>query len=115
MAGARGSGGHSRSSKAKKGAERGLVDALTTTAALNHVGDLRTETGGRIKPWTTADFNLTYGFKAGPMRGLSLALNVQNLLDDDPPFYDSPLSVGYDPANADPLGRTVTLQLTKTW
>lgn len=89
--------------------------ALTTTAALSHVGDLRTETGGRIKPWTTADLNLTYGFKTGPMRGLSLALNVQNLLDDDPPFYDSNLGVGYDPANADPLGRTVTLQLTKTW
>ena len=89
--------------------------ALTTTAALSHVGDLRTETGGRIKPWTTADLNLTYGFKTGPMRGLVLALNVQNLLDDDPPFYDSNLGVGYDPANADPLGRTVTLQLTKTW
>lgn len=88
---------------------------LTTTAALNHVGDLRTEIGGRIRPWTTADLNLAYGFKAGPMAGLTLALNVQNLLDDDPSFYDSPLAVGYDPANADPLGRSVILQLTKTW
>ena len=25
------------------------------------------------------------------------------------------VTIGYDPANADPLGRTVTLQLTTTW
>nr|WP_246371140.1 TonB-dependent receptor [Phenylobacterium haematophilum] len=47
--------------------------------------------------------------------GLSVALNVQNLFDSDPPFYDGPTGIGYDPANADPLGRFVSLQLTKRW
>jgi iron complex outermembrane receptor protein len=47
--------------------------------------------------------------------GLTWSLNVQNLFDSGPPFYDNPLAIGYDPANADPLGRMVTLQLTKAW
>ncbi len=40
---------------------------------------------------------------------------MQNLFDSDPPFYDSPLAIGYDPANADPLGRLISIQLTKVW
>ena len=46
---------------------------------------------------------------------LSLALTAQNAFDKDPPFYDSRLGVGYDPANYDPTGRLVALQLTKAW
>jgi iron complex outermembrane receptor protein len=42
-------------------------------------------------------------------------LSVQNLLASDPPFYDTPQGVGYDTANADPLGRFVSLQLNKRW
>ncbi|WP_336605050.1 hypothetical protein [Phenylobacterium aquaticum] len=49
------------------------------------------------------------------MSGLSVALNVQNLADTAPPFYDSPQGVGFDAANADPLGRYVSVQLTKRW
>lgn len=88
---------------------------LTTTASLNHVGDLSTDTGARVKAWRTVDLNLSYGFKASRLDGSRLTLNIQNLFDADPPFYDAPVAVGYDPANADPLGRLVTLQLTKTW
>jgi outer membrane receptor protein involved in Fe transport len=89
--------------------------SLTTTASISQVGDLSTDGGGRIKGWTTADLNLSYRFGNGRLEGSGLSLNMQNLFDSDPPFYDSPLGVGYDPANADPLGRVVTLQLTRTW
>ena len=44
-----------------------------------------------------------------------LVVTVQNLLDAAPPFYDSPLGVGYDTANANALGRVVALQLARTW
>lgn len=86
------------------------------TAGLNHVGDSTTDTGRRVKPWTTIDAQLRWQPKSLlGVDGLTWSLNVQNLLDEGPPFYDNPLAIGYDPANADPLGRMVTLQLTKAW
>ena len=50
-----------------------------------------------------------------PWRGLSLSLGVRNLLDEAPPFYDAFQGVGFDAANASPMGRVVSLQLSKTW
>jgi outer membrane receptor protein involved in Fe transport len=102
---------------------RGRVSATWThgaynvTTILNHVGDLHTAAGVRIPSQTTADLQVEYRPSAvsGPLKGLSLALTVQNLFDSDPPFYDSPAGVGYDPANYDPSGRVVALQLTKAW
>jgi iron complex outermembrane recepter protein len=85
--------------------------------ALNYVDDYRSERGRKIDAWTTTDLQLRWTPQApdGPLSGLGLALNVQNLLDIAPPFYDGPTGIGYDPANADPLGRYVSLQLTKRW
>lgn len=88
---------------------------VSVTGAVNHVGDSYAETGRRIHPWTTFDLQGRWQGKVMAAEGLSLTLNVQNLFDKDPPFYDNPLAIGYDPANADPLGRMVSLQLTKAW
>lgn len=86
-------------------------------ASLNHVDDYRSETGRPISAWTTGDLQVRWSpeVAAGPLAGLSLTLTVQNLTDADPPFHDSVFGVGYDPANADPVGRFVALQLTKRW
>ncbi|NGM49376.1 TonB-dependent receptor [Caulobacter sp. 602-2] len=89
--------------------------ALTTTLSLNHVGDLRDTAGKRVAPWTTADLNLTYAAQGGRLAGLTVGLNLANLTDEDPPFYDSALGIGYDATNANPIGRVVSLQLTKAW
>jgi len=85
--------------------------------ALTYVDDYRGDSGEAIEAWTPLDLQArwTPGDGAGPLSGVSVILNLQNVLDEDPPFYDSPFSVGYDPANADPLGRYVSLQLTKRW
>ena len=40
---------------------------------------------------------------------------MQNLFDRAPPFYDAPEGVAYDAANANVMGRFVSLQLTKAW
>lgn len=73
-----------------------------------------------VSSWTTVDARLSYRFEggSGPLRGLSIALNVSNLFDRDPPFTVNRLgttTLGYDPENASPLGRLVSLQVTKSW
>ncbi len=88
---------------------------VTTMASVNRVGDLSTDTGGRVKAWTTIDLSLRYRPSTGRWAGTTVSFNIQNLTDRDPPFYDSPLGLAYDPTNADPLGRTATLQLTRSW
>jgi iron complex outermembrane receptor protein len=86
------------------------------TTTVNHVGNATTDTGRRVKPWTTLDLQLRWQPKSMlDVDGVTWSLNVQNAFDSAPPFYDNPLAIGYDPANADPLGRMVTLQLTKAW
>ena len=88
----------------------------SVTGGLNYVDDYATAAGVRIDRWTTLDAQVAWRASGeGMAKGLSLALSVQNLLATDPPFYDTPQGIGYDTANADPLGRFVSLQLTKRW
>lgn len=79
-----------------------------------------------IDDWTTVDLLLSYEFPTDTGKfsdGVRLGLTVLNALDEDPPFLPvgtrSDLSilnpVGFDPANANPLGRFVTIQMTKSW
>ena len=79
-----------------------------------------------ISSWTTIDLSSAYTFAESPgslKNGLTVSLNVQNLLDEDPPFVrlgDATNSglraeIGFDPSNANALGRVVSLQVTKAW
>jgi outer membrane receptor protein involved in Fe transport len=50
------------------------------------------------------------------LSGTGVALTVTNLFDRSPPFVDDQLQgLGYDPANASPLGRFISLQLHKSF
>ena len=79
----------------------------------------------KVDSWTTADLNMSYQFGAqrrDPLRGLRLTLSVQNLFDKNPPFLISDTMsqglrepLGYDPTNANPLGRLVVVGFTKRW
>lgn len=84
--------------------------------AFNHVDAYRDPLGQTIDAWDTIDANLHWTpiFQAWAS-GLRVSLNVLNLLDEDPPFYDAITGIGFDPGQASPLGRTVSLQLTKRW
>ncbi len=78
-----------------------------------------------VSSWTTVDLNLSYAFEgsASILRNTALSLNINNLFDRRPPFVgvgsDGPTgtglrsSVGYDPTNANPIGRFVTAGLIK--
>lgn len=83
---------------------------------VHYVDDYHTAAGQRISSWLTLDGQIRWTVPDGGGRGgLEAALNVQNLLDEDPPFYDNPQGFGFDPANATVLGRVVSLQLIQRW
>jgi iron complex outermembrane recepter protein len=69
----------------------------------------------KIDSYTTVDLHAAYDFKGhgGFFDGLSVGLDVQNALDQDPPFVN--LSGGYDPQSASPMGRLIAVSLRKTW
>jgi iron complex outermembrane receptor protein len=77
-----------------------------------------------IDDWITLDWHLQYD--AGErnanaaLRGLVVALSVQNLTDEDPPHVTVPPEIqtsdfGYDATNASALGRFISLQVSKRW
>lgn len=77
-----------------------------------------------VDSWTTVDWNASYEFDNDSdafLRGLRLRLSVQNLLDQDPPtvIRNADVSLGnpagFDPVNANPLGRFVVVGLSKQW
>lgn len=88
----------------------------TVGAALNRTSAFHTATGGRVGADTTVDLQAAWRPEGdGLMSGTSLTLNVRNLFDRAPPFYDNPAGLGFDPTNADLVGRFVSLQLTRRW
>ncbi|MBB5685017.1 TonB-dependent receptor [Sphingobium boeckii] len=70
-----------------------------------------------ISDWAGFDLQLRYEPQtpSGWRDGLSVALNVQNVFDRDPPFVDRNRGYAYDAANADVLGRFASLQVKKRW
>ena len=92
-------------------------DPWGATAAVNYVGAHHDAGDVGIGSWTTVDLQLRWRApeKSGLAHGVELSLNVQNLFDQDPPFYNSPSGVGYDATTASALGRFVAMQLVKTW
>jgi iron complex outermembrane receptor protein len=78
---------------------------LGATLGVNYAGAYKSSLGRRIDDWTTADLQVSWSPSRGPLKDLAVSVSVQNLLDADPPFYDAPQGVGYDAANADPVGR----------
>jgi iron complex outermembrane recepter protein len=98
-------------------------DAWQINASLNYTDDYR---NGSVSPdrgidsWTTIDLQLAYDLgKQFPAIGTTrLALSALNIFDEDPPLVSSPLAVyaiGYDPGNANPLGRFLSLRILKEW
>lgn len=80
-----------------------------------HVSDYADALGRKIDAWDTADLQLGWSPSGARFDGLSLALSVQNLFDADPPFVDNRSGYGFDPGQANLLGRVVALQLIKRW
>jgi len=73
-----------------------------------------------IDSWTTVDSSAYY--EASPadreswLHGLRIVVTVTNLFDRDPPHIaDGVYGFGFDPANANPFRRQVSVSLVKGW
>jgi len=89
-----------------------------TTASLNYTHSYLEDVGTpprRVDAFATIDLQLRFEPKALAERGFRVSLNAHNLLDTAPPFVDQLTGVGYGAANADPLGRVLSIQLVKRW
>jgi iron complex outermembrane receptor protein len=92
-----------------------------TTLYVNYTGGYKDNISPgnrRIDSWTTLDLNLRYSFEGSQsplLRGTQVFLSALNAFDEDPPFYNNANGVGYDPDNADLVGRRVSLFVRKEW
>lgn len=105
---------------------KGPYGGAVTLNYVSRYDDQFTTPYSAISSWTTADIHLSYrtpdtvGF--GLFRGVTVALTVENLTDEKPPYVAIPLAatggappIPYDPANASPIGRLLMLQVNKQW
>ncbi len=68
----------------------------------------------RIGSWTTIDAGIAYQASGtGWQKGLSIRLAATNLFDTPPPFANN--FNGFDGANGNQTGRSVSLSITKQW
>jgi len=90
--------------------------AWSLGGSINQLSASHDLAGVHIDDLTTVDLRLRWSPPADSRwRGLTLGLNARNLFDTAPPFFNSVLGFGFDAANADPIGRFVSLQLTRSW
>jgi iron complex outermembrane receptor protein len=89
---------------------------VTAGAAFNYVGAYHDALGVGIDAQPTVDLQVRLAPPDhGLWKGVAVTLNVRNLFDRDPPFYNNVSGFGYDAANADPIGRFASIQLTRAW
>jgi iron complex outermembrane receptor protein len=101
--------------------------AFSTTLSASYVDSYENDAltpSADIDDWITLDWHLQ--FDAGDhsanamLRGFTVALDVQNLTDEDPPHVVVPaplqaVDFGYDATNASAMGRFISLQVSKRW
>jgi iron complex outermembrane receptor protein len=86
--------------------------------ALNYADDSRdtlSVPNRDIDAWTTYDARITRRFDILGDRATELSLDMRNLTDEDPPFANNPIGMGFDTLNASPVGRVVMVELRQQW
>ena len=98
--------------RADIGWRQGWLDAVAFVNYVNEYDQTGVTPIVSIDAYTTVDLHLGVDLD-GLTEGLTVALDVQNIADEDPPFVN--LSGGYDPQAASPLGRLIALSLRMSW
>ncbi|MFC3068871.1 TonB-dependent receptor domain-containing protein [Phenylobacterium soli] len=92
-----------------------------TVAPITRVNGVPVGGGDRVKAGNTIDAHVAYDFKGeGLTKDLQLFVDVTNLFDEDPPFYNNGIaagggSSGYDTFSGNPIGRLVAVGARKRW
>jgi outer membrane receptor protein involved in Fe transport len=71
-----------------------------------------------VASWTTVDFTVGYSVPSTipVVKGTKLTFGILNAFNRNPPFLNNFIwPINYDGANANPLGRYISLELTKPW
>jgi iron complex outermembrane receptor protein len=97
---------------------------LSATAFLNYSGGYRnnivTPSQG-IASWTTVDFTVRYdsgtNTSLAAARNIIISFSLLNAFDRNPPYVTATAASGvnFDAANASPLGRFASLEVSKAW
>jgi outer membrane receptor protein involved in Fe transport len=96
-------------------------NGLSLATFLNYTDSYKQDKGvatPAIASWTTVDLSAKYLFSAdnGPLAGAAIMVSATNLFDKDPPFVSNPLfNINFDGANANALGRFLSVQFSKRW
>src|SRR5690606_5385514 len=71
----------------------------------------------KVDSWTTVDLHFGYELGDGSGNaltdGYSLHLDISNIADEDPPYVNT--VTAYDPQQASPFGRMISIGVTKVW
>lgn len=101
---------------------RVVADGFRASLTANYTGplvDRRFAIEQRIEPGATVDLGLSYEITKGVGRdpGLTIAMNIQNLFDDEPPLIGQtgPTDTPYDSTNYSPIGRFVSFGIRGHW
>ncbi len=104
--------------------------SLSGRVNLNYVDDFTNpsvDPEESVDSWTTIDLNIQYQFddhQNSIINGASAFISVNNLFDTDPPLVSQQdffgldglrTPVGYDPVNANPVGRFITVGISKSF
>jgi len=103
------------------------ADVWTVNGRLNYTGSYHNGNdpacpatpGCPVSRWLTLDWAVTYSSEAGDgslLHGTRWILSVMNVLNSSPPYlYGGGRGLNYDPANANPSGRTLMFKVAKLW
>jgi outer membrane receptor protein involved in Fe transport len=96
-------------------------DSFGAAAFVNHIAGYENRALAAPEPvsaWTTLDLQLSVNVRVADARRFRIALSASNLFDSDPPYvtnFNGLNAVGYDPENANPVGRLLSVQATASW
>src|SRR5690606_42102439 len=108
--------------RANLGVRQGPVSLNAFVNYTDSYTDTRVWPTRAMDSYTTVDARFAYDFdhgdRSGFLGGVTLALSALNLFDQDPPnaiVVQTSRDMGFDPTNANPMGRMVSIELTKRW
>jgi iron complex outermembrane receptor protein len=85
-----------------------------TVTPIVRTGGVPTGGGDKVKAGNFVELHLSYEFQGeGYTRDLQLFMDINNIFDTKPPFYNS--ANGYDTFSGNPLGRLIAVGVRKRW